>query len=58
MLGESRASRKAIFDPNRCVATEAKRWTTKTNTVSVVAKTSGMAVPVARLSIDLISVQN
>ncbi len=55
---ESRASGKAGCDANRCVATMAKRWTTSTNTVFIVAKTSGMAVPVARLSIVLISGQN
>jgi hypothetical protein len=55
---ESIALRHADFDPNRCVATKAKRRTQRTNTVFIVAKTSEMAVPVARLSIDLISVQN
>ncbi len=42
----------------RHLAKLAKRWTAKTNTVFIVAKTSRMAVPVARLSIGLISVQN
>ncbi len=37
----------------RHLATLTKMWTTKTNTVFIVAKTSGMAVPVARLSIGL-----
>jgi len=36
----------------------AKRWTTRTNTVFIVAKTRGMAVPLARLSSGLISGQN
>jgi hypothetical protein len=42
----------------RHLATVAKRWTTRTITVFIVAKTRGMAVPVARSSIDLISGQN
>ena len=42
----------------RHLATVAKRGTTRTNTVFIVAKTREMAVPVARLSIGLISGQN
>ena len=42
----------------RHLATVAKRWTTRTITVFIVAKTRGMAVPVARSSIDPISGQN
>ncbi len=45
-------------DPSRRLATEAKRWTTRTNTVFIDAKTRGVAVPIARLSIDPISSQN
>jgi hypothetical protein len=40
------------------LATVANRWTTRTDTVFIVAKTRGMAVPVAKLSIGLISGQN
>ena len=46
------------LDPNRCVATVARRWTTRTNTVFIDAKTRGMAVPLAILSSGVISVQN
>jgi hypothetical protein len=42
----------------RHLATVAKRGTTRTNTVFIVADTREMAVPVARLSIDWISGQN